>query len=106
MATIESQKCMERRRHQRYREWFNAQPEVQAFRRQINARQRYRRRHPFSGQHPGLLRMHCIVAGIQLGGRPPKARRCTKRLGSRFCWNWRAAESNRCYRHDRMERTP
>src|SRR5262245_26771942 len=71
---------MERRRHRRWREWFKELPEVQELRRQIKARQKYRQRHPFSGQHPGLrglLRMHCIVAGIQQGGLPPKARRYT-----------------------------
>jgi hypothetical protein len=109
VATIESQKRMERRRRQRRWEQFNREPEVIALRREIARRQRYRQRHPYSGNTPGvrgLLLIRCISAGIQLGGRPPLARRCTKRLGSRFCWNWRAAESDRCYRHGRMERTP
>jgi hypothetical protein len=103
MATIESQKRMERRRRQRWWERLNADPEIQALRRQITrefaARRRYQQRHPFSGRHPGLLWMHCIAAGIQQGGRPPKTRRCTKRLGTRLCWNWRAPETDRCYRH-------
>jgi hypothetical protein len=101
MATEESQKRTERRRLQRWREAWNRQPEIIAFRRAIAARQRYQQRHPFSGRHPGLLLIHCITAGIQQGGRPPKARRCSKRLESRFCWNWRASGTDRCYRHSR-----
>jgi hypothetical protein len=104
MATVESQKRMERRRLQRWREAWNCQPEIIALRRTIAARQRYQQRHPFSGGHPGLLRMHCIVAGIQQGGRPPRARRCRKRLGSRFCWNWRMPGTDRCPRHGRQLR--
>jgi hypothetical protein len=105
MATIESEKHMERRRHQRWWERLNRAPEVIALRRSIAARQRYRQRHPFSGQRPGLrglLWLHCVSAGIRLGGRPPWARRCSKRLGTRYCWNWRAPASDRCYRHARQ----
>ena len=83
MATFESQERMARRRHQRWREERQKDPAVQAFRRQLAAYQRYRLRHPFSGLPPSLLWMHCLLAGIQQGGRPPKARRCTKRLGTR-----------------------
>jgi hypothetical protein len=104
VATIESEKRMERRRRQRWWEQLNRDPEVIALRREIARRQRYQQRHPFSGQHPGLrglLWLHCVYAGIRLGGRPPLARRCTKRLGSRFCWGWRASDSDRCYRHRR-----
>jgi hypothetical protein len=85
MATEESQKRMERRRRQRRWEAWNCQPEIITLRRAIAARQLQQQRHPFSGRHPGLLRMHCIYAGIQLGGRPPQTRRCSKRLGSRLC---------------------
>jgi hypothetical protein len=102
MATEESEKRMERRRFQKWREQWYAQPEVQVLRRAIAARQKYRQRHPFSGQHPGLrglLWLHCVNAGIRLGGRPANARRCTKRLGTRYCWNWRAPGTDRCYRH-------
>jgi hypothetical protein len=104
MATEESQKRMERRRLQRWRERLNRDPEVVALRRAIAARQRYRKKHPFSGQHPslrGLLWLHCVHAGIRLGGRPARARRCTKRLKGRYCWNWRAPGTDRCYRHRR-----
>jgi hypothetical protein len=101
MATVESRQRMERRRRQQWLERWRADPEVVALRRQIEAQRRYRQRHPFSGRHPGLLRMHCIVAGIQQGGRPPKVRRCSKRLESRLCWNWRAPGSDRCSRHGR-----
>jgi hypothetical protein len=102
MATEESEKRMERRRHQRWWERLNRDPEIIAIRRELARRQRYRQRHPFSGQHPGvrgLLWLHCVHAGIRLGGRPPKARRCSKRLGSRLCWNWRVPGADRCYRH-------
>jgi len=37
--------------------------------------------------------------GRELGGRPPQARRCTKRLGTRLCWNWRVNGTTRCHRH-------
>jgi hypothetical protein len=106
MATYESQKRMERRRHQRWREAFNRDPEVIALRRYVAARQRYERRHPFSGRLRPLLRLHCMAAGILKGGRPSAARRCTKRLGSRFCWNWRAPGTDRCSRHGREQREP
>jgi hypothetical protein len=98
MATKESKQRNERRRWQRLRERWQADPAMQALRRQLKARQRYRQRHPFS-EFPELALMHCWVKGIELGGRPPKARRCTKRLGSRLCWNWRMPGSNKCYRH-------
>lgn len=87
MATEESQKLMERRLHQRRLEEWRVDPEVQTLNRQLEARRRYQARHPFSGRPPSLLRMHCIVTGTQLGGRPSKARRCTKRLRSHYCWN-------------------
>jgi hypothetical protein len=101
MATPESEARMERRRFQKWREQWYAQPEVPALRRAIAARQRYQQRHPFSGRHPGLLYMHCVTAGIEQGGRPPKTRRCTKRLRTRYCWHWRAPASDRCSRHGR-----
>jgi hypothetical protein len=105
VATIESEKRMERRRRQRWWEQLNRDPEVIALRRAIAARQKYRQRHPFSGQHPGLhglLWLHCVNAGIRLGGQPPRARRCTKRLKGRYCWNWRAPGTDRCSRHGRQ----
>ena len=104
MATEESQKRMDRRRRQRRWEAWNREPEVIALRREIARRRRYRQRHPYSGNAPGvrgLLLIRCISAGIQLGGRPPKARRCRKRVGSRFCWGWREFGHDRCYRHRR-----
>jgi hypothetical protein len=109
MATIESEKRMERRRRQRWWERFNREPEVIALRREMARRQRYRQRHPYSGDTPGvrgLLLIRCVSAGIQLGGRPPKLRRCRKRLGSRFCWGWRAPGADRCYRHRREQGEP
>jgi hypothetical protein len=107
MATIESKKRMERRRRQRWWEQFNRDPEVIALRREIARRQRYRQRHPFAGQtatQRGPLWLYCLMAGMHEGGRPPRTRRCTKRLGSRRCWGWREADSDRCYRHRRGER--
>jgi hypothetical protein len=100
MATIESQKRSERRRAQKWWERLNRDPEVIALRREIARRQRYLRRHPYAGQ-PTLAYMHCVYMGIQHGGRPPKARRCTRRLGTRYCWNWRAPGTDRCDRHGR-----
>jgi hypothetical protein len=73
MATIESEKRMQRRRRQRWWEQFNRQPDVIALRREIARRQKYRQRHPYSGQHPGLhglLYIPCVTAGRELGGRP------------------------------------
>lgn len=106
MATEESQQRMERRRHQRWWERLNREPEVIALRRYIASREKYRQRHPFSGERPGvrgLLYMHCVTAGIEQGGRPPRARRCTKRLHSRRCWNWRESGRDRCSRHRRAQ---
>jgi hypothetical protein len=100
MATIESQKRMERRRVQRWWEELNRTPEVIALRREMARRQRYLARHPYAGQ-PTLAYMHCAYMGIRFGGRARKARRCTKRLGSRLCWNWRAPGTDRCVRHGR-----
>jgi hypothetical protein len=102
MATEQSLKRSARRRVQRWREQWMADPAMQALRREIRARQRYEQRHPFS-RLPELALLHCWAKGIELGGRPPKARRCTKRLGSRLCWNWRMPGSSRCYRHQEGE---
>jgi hypothetical protein len=104
MATLESQKRSERRRHQRWWEELNRQPEVIALRREIARRARSRRRHPFAGQtasQPGPLWLYCLIAGMHEGGRAWKGRRCTKRLGTRMCWNWRQSSSDRCHRHQR-----
>ena len=57
MATIESEKRSERRRNQKWWERLNRDPEIQALRRAIAARQRYQQQHPYSGR-PGLLLMH------------------------------------------------
>jgi hypothetical protein len=100
MATIESQKRSERRRNQKWWERLNRTPEVIALRREIARRQRYRAKHPYAGQ-PGLIYMRCVYMGSRFGGRARKARRCTKRLGTRLCWNWRVLGTDRCYRHRR-----
>jgi hypothetical protein len=100
MATLESQKRMERRRNQKSWERLLADPEIQALRREIVRRQKYRAKHPYAGQ-PTLAYMHCVYMGIRLGGRARKARRCTKRLGTRLCRNWRVLGTDRCYRHRR-----
>jgi len=100
MATIASQKRMERRRLQRLRTWYINLPEYQAMLREIKAWQRYRRRRRFTGQ-PTLAWMHCTYMGITKGGRAAGDRRCTKRLGSKVCHNWREAGRDRCYRHRR-----
>ena len=103
MATLESEKRMERRRNQKWWEELNRQPEVIALRREMARRQRYLRRHPYAGQ-PTLAYMHCVYMGIRLGGRARKARRCTKRLGTKLCWNWGVGGTHRCHRHGRRER--
>jgi hypothetical protein len=100
MATLESQKRSERRRRQRWQRWLNTDPEVIALRCEMARCQRYLARHPYAGQ-PTLAYMHCVYMGIRFGGRARKARRCTKRLGSRLCWNWRAPGIDRCVRHRR-----
>ena len=101
MATLESEKRMERRRNQRWWEQLNRTPEVIALRREIAGRQRHRARHPYAGQ-PGLISMHCVYMGIRFGGRARKAHRCSKRLDTRLCWNWRAPGTDRCVRHRRQ----
>jgi hypothetical protein len=106
MPSEESRKRCERRRHQRWRERWMADPEIQVLRRVLEARRRYRQRHPFTGyaERPevrGHMLMHCISAGVIRGGRPPQARRCTKRLGTRYCWNWQARGADRCHLHPR-----
>ena len=111
MATEESRKRSDRRRHQRVIAEWHASPEYQAMKRDLLAQRRYRLRHPYTGyQHSsvqrGLLLLRCISAGVTLGGRPPKAQRCTRRLGSRFCWGWRVQDTDRCYRHPRARVVP
>lgn len=75
-------------------------PEVR--RRRYRAR---RRRWPsIELSHPAgkvLLRWLCASKGKEGGGRPSRARRCTKRLGSRRCWGWTQSETDRCRLHPR-----
>jgi|SRR5215468_1807539 len=63
-------------------------------------RNRQRRRWP--GWPPEVVRLFCIADGMNLGGRPARSRRCTKRRGSRVCWNWREPRADRCWRHARQ----
>jgi hypothetical protein len=104
MATYESRQRMARRRRQQSWAALPVDPEMEALRRHIRARQRYQLQHPFSG-YPGLLLMHCIVAGKQLGSRPPNARRCRRRLKTKFCWNRQAPGPDRCHRLSRARVT-
>jgi hypothetical protein len=99
MATQESEDRMVRRHLQRYREAF--EPAVQAWRRD---QRRRTQRHPYRHVHPALLWLFCRWWGSALGGRPPQERRCTKRLGTRYCWNWRVEGTTRCHRHQSQER--
>lgn len=94
-ATYESERRMARRLHQA-RALFKASPAARRF---LLARARRRRRHPYCDVPPMILWMWCRQWGRELGGRPPKARRCTKLLGTRHCWNWRVEGTTRCYRH-------
>jgi len=103
MATEESRKRSARRHHQRVLEQWHASPEYQAGKRYLLAQRCYRLRHPYTGsQHNpitrALLFIRCTYAGIKLGVRPPMDRRCRKRLGSRYCWNWRIV-GDRCQKH-------
>jgi hypothetical protein len=98
MATRASQQRMARRFHQRFRETLEASPGFQAA---VRARRCHRRRHPYCDVHPRYLRALCVQWGRELGGRPPRNRRCTKRLGTRYCWNWRVEGTTRCWRHQR-----
>ena len=107
MATEESRQRSARRRYQKWWERLNRQPEVIAWRREILRRHRYRERHPFAGQtatRGSPLWLYCLMAGMHEGGRPPWARRCTKRLGTRLCWGGRESDSDRCYQHRRHQR--
>lgn len=88
----------ERRQAQRRWEGFYAGPEAQAVLREIR-RKRERRRWP--GAPLLLVDFLCGKEGREKGGRPPAERRCTKRLGSRLCWNWRTADGDRCHLHPR-----
>jgi len=96
MATQESAKRMARRFHQHFRETVEASP---GFQQAMRAWRRHRQRHPYAEVHPAYLRSLCVQWGRELGGRPPKARRCTRRLGMRYCWNWRVDGTTRCHRH-------
>ena len=105
MATEESRKRSERRRWQKQKAQWLADPYYVALRQELYRRQRYRQRHPYTGYRDNrvqraLLFMHCTYAGVTLGGRPPLRRRCRKRLGSRYCWNWRTV-GDRCQKHRR-----
>src|SRR5438067_13235895 len=68
-----------------------------------------RPRHAWQDWPPGILRTaallaYCRTKGEELGGRPPAAQRCTKRLPpgtGRQCWNWRVEGTDRCWRHPR-----
>jgi hypothetical protein len=57
---------------------------------------------PLARVPPEVVRLFCIADGMNLGGRPARSRRCTKRLGSQFCWNWREPRADRCWRHARQ----
>jgi hypothetical protein len=105
MATVASEQRMARRRRQREEAQWRASPEYLAFRHWLEARRRYLTRHPWATCPWVVLKWQCRVWGMTLGGRPPKARRCRKRLGSRFCWGWRVPGTDRCRRHPRPHTT-
>lgn len=52
------------------------------------------------------IQMACAMAGRELGGRPSRERRCTKRLGTRYCWNWRVGGTDRCHLHQVSQSNP
>jgi hypothetical protein len=87
----------QRRRQQRLRAELTA--ELESLERGALGRRLRRRRMPWANVRE--LQGWCWLTGT-LGGRPKRTGyRCTKRLGSRFCWNWRAVGSDRCWRHKR-----
>jgi hypothetical protein len=97
MATEASQQRMLRRWWKRTSEALDASP---AFQHAMRALRRRWRRHPFCNASPRFLREWCARWGREFGGRPyTKAYRCTKRLGTRYCWNWRVQGTTRCHRH-------
>jgi hypothetical protein len=72
---------------------------------------------PPTGPLPGVARASAWrrLAGARLTtgwtaprrrGVPQRTRRCRKRLGSRFCWGWRAPGTDRCSRHRREQGGP
>jgi len=109
-ASMVSERTL-RRRVQRFRERA-----LEPLSEELGARNRERRRkakrrrwpdlHPenFGGDR-GPLEWWCGWVGAVEGGagRPPKERRCSKRLGTRLCRNWRRGDSDRCWRHQRPE---
>jgi hypothetical protein len=96
MAKRESEERNARRRRQRWREGLRMDPELRAVLREI---QRRRRRRRWPGMPQIVVDMLCGTLGRERGGCPPRERRCTKRLGSRLCWGWRAEGSDRCRLH-------
>jgi hypothetical protein len=70
-----------------------------AFQQQMRALRRCLRRHPYTHAAPGYLWQVYADWGRLLGGRPRTVDRCTKRLGTRLCWNWRVEGTTRCWRH-------
>ena len=62
-------------------------------------RRRNERRRRWPPYPQPLFDRFCAAEGREKGGRPPRERRCTKRLGSRLCWGWRRPGSDRCWRH-------
>jgi hypothetical protein len=87
-----------RRRQQRLRAELAA--EMASLEQGPLGRRLRRRRMPWA--NASELWFRCWLAGGLEGGRPKDvSHRCTKRLGSRLCWNWRAAGSDRCWRHQR-----
>lgn len=96
MATWESEQRMARRRVQRALAELRADPQIQAWRR---ARLRKRKRRKLPGWSAEAIRTHCALYGLLRGGRARGQRRCTKRLGSRLCGNWRVKGTTRCHLH-------
>lgn len=86
MAKPESRERAARRRTARALRDLRARPELVELRRQHERRRR---------------ELLCALQGAELGGRPPAELRCTKRLGTRLCWGWRAPGSDRCRLHPR-----
>ncbi len=88
-----------RRHDQQWRAEFQAELNADpAYRRAKRNRQRRR----YGPEMELVVRyLFCPRWGRTLGGRPPQERRCTKRLGRRYCWNWQVSGTDRCHKHPR-----
>lgn len=98
---LESEERAVRRRLQRL--WAEGAEALAEYRAtpEYRRRERNRKRRRWPDASPWMVDFLCSTEGRDKGGRPPAARRCTRRVGSRFCWNWSLRGTDRCWRHER-----